>query len=1388
MTDVNAETTPLPLGVQKFVSPKAATRLQLYTALQPSIAEQYAALTFDAPVSAVANAQQQVHQLQAADDIDLLNKKDSIGTFEAFYLAAQGTTTGYVAQRLADVAGRADEADKNYTFNTQLYYDTLQQYGIAQSDYALQRLSSAENHAELTDYAIRLKEHQDLNRLVGDRAMVQFTVNTLDPVENVAMVAAAATGGFVGAGLSISARAQRLTAAALTGTGLAGAMSLGADSGKEYSWQDVVMGAAVAGGLTYAFTKPRGSTPEPLNVPYDADLGSLGLPSPAPQPPAPTRQLPAPEQPLRLESPEVIRERHTGIAQTVYNELRVPAAENGTAVSPFDTWVGARDVATATREEATGLGKVIDHANAVSTELRNLSEPTAWHNFLPEQFQEGLAELAQRIKDVKAELAQLTPTVKGAARDAREAARRTRGSKRANTAQHGLDDDIAMLNEELRNLQHPNALSDFVRHIHPDDVADAVAAAKQAVEDARKSLTVLNQQHRAAVPETIKQGIARNANEELLDMLAEAARQVIPEKVWVQPQLSTVELKAARQALGGTPKRNQQRVYRSRKNNAPTDRPFIREVEVKLSEDIPREQPSAKPAEPVEPELPPEVHAEIVDNTLNVGQSQRGFFGVSADRIKRGLHEFTRFVAEFERITQGIPELRAYVGRVLEDGTLRPGELQRSAAAARRIAARQADTRMRKVENLLFDVVRERTGISKVRAAWLYDRKYLEARQMVDDAVAAGFAQRQRARLYGEPMPVHSDARIEELINAYAEGFSGSANYAKRSGMLGFVDLDITADYFSRIWSGAAKMHRITLQYGEEAGRMHMARHIADAIRRVPAHKDWEDVTVNKIAEAIVVRARNKANDIQQDFMGQLGTQETGDILAELRKSLPHAEYVHIERKLTQAAQELGSVGYSKSRVEMDLTAEYRYPDGSIKTINDYIDTDMLRVLQNYQHAMSGRGALASVGIGGDDASLATWKQGYAKLLDKYPQLSPARKDNMRRQLEHALSDFTGIRPNDALLSTPMQVGKATASASMLGSTGVLQIGETAVMANRYGAGTVFKHMLKQVPGFDKLLRTVGTDPKLYDDWVSATGLDVANDVRLRQWTHQLEAGQFNDSSLLRYAQGMSNLTPYLTAQKFVLGAQARSMIGLSATRLWHAANGDAVSLAFFQRFGKLSAAHLEQFKQAAVVEGGKFRNVNWGALPDDTLDAVMDTIMRVQDHTLLYARTGTGAAYTRSAVGQLIGQFTSYVSMSYNIILRGTFENEGIRGVAAMFAYQYPAMLISTYLNEARKGNVIDLSDDEQFRDLLYRTFGYTSVLGYTSDLVGLVTDRHSRSLAAVGALQAPNLLWRSFGAAANGDAAGAIGNALGAANAATLTGAIIGSQALVRELTKED
>ncbi len=765
-----------------------------------------------------------------------------------------------------------------------------------------------------------------------------------------------------------------------------------------------------------------------------------------------------------------------------------------------------------------------------------------------------------------------------------------------------------------------------------------------------------------------------------------------------------------------------------------------------------------------------------------VAETPNTIFNAPVRALKAVSRNVREFLSEYEKLTAGREALRNFLSHVIDDPLSRyPG--RRTAAAQLRVNQNLANTERLEYETAISDYTLKSLGMSWKRSMFGYSTEYLERKLLIEREMTEVMAQRDMLKQKG-----FTDAQIESsmagvsddilsLVHNIEKQYAKSAERAKLQGLNGFENELSSAGYWHRKWTYPA-MKGLDDVHGKGTATGLISRAIQQAQPDMPL------IEANAIAKAVYDRAAEYSTGARSDYMGQLGKVESENII-ELLKAGGTDEVIieSVRRRLLQQVEEAGTTTFAKARIPMDMTYKLTLPDGTETSLLDLVDTNLSGNLEAYQSSMAGRSALASVGIGGGVHGVTTFVSHYRTMIDSHG-IPKQQADIMTNQLNSLMADFTGIKPDSDRLHPMFSSLKDLAAATLLSGSGLWQVGETGLILSRKGGYNSLKYMVKNFPGIKGLLAAVGNSSKLHDEFEFVTGMSFQNDVRMQPFTRQLEIQMGEMTPFQKYTSSAREFSSTLNGMRWVHGMQARMLTNLNMHDLWKAGMGDARAL----KDAKLNGASdelLEAVQRVSITKGDALKGAGLEGLTHAELQEYMQVMARMQDSALLHMRTGWGSGYARSATGQILGQFTSYVAMSHNRVLRGTYHNEGALGVAAVLAYSLPFTAMASYIQEARKGNVLDLDNDEDLQELLISAFKYAPMAGYLGDITSVVSGNYStRGVASLGVYSMPGNVYSAIGDMATGDPSSAAAGVLKAGSAMSILGAIPGTRALVEAL----
>lgn len=733
---------------------------------------------------------------------------------------------------------------------------------------------------------------------------------------------------------------------------------------------------------------------------------------------------------------------------------------------------------------------------------------------------------------------------------------------------------------------------------------------------------------------------------------------------------------------------------------------------------------------------------------------EMAFEGTKAN-AKAALGYVNRFFAESDML--GInPEARSLMGRLIDDPVRREGfSTNDNAASYLRRYRNEFDGYIKQYDDAVAGVLRER-GLGWKDTA-LATKKGVAARDALNDQVSTELLRRNRewsSQGFVSQAP-GLDPNITKLADMSDQFHAQMGQRAQAAGVRGFEDFKAHPGYFHRSWNYSKMLDLDNIEAGLSA------KVIGQAVFRGIKGIDQDDALT--VAKAIVQRAKDRASGIRSEFMGALGVADTTFIRESLEAAnVSQVKIDSIMGKIEQKASDQGTVKYGKGRLSMDMDATFNV-NGVTYRAADLIDKDLDRLMENYAGSISGRSALARAGMPGD-SEIEAFIREYTKAVS---HLGQGKTEELTGQLRGVFGDFTGNVPKEHQLGPIAQRASGLTAATMLGFSGVYQLAEIATIMHRQGVAATMGEMMKSFGGgMGKILGMAAKDPDLAGEMNAVLGLDLARDVRMKPWKRQFDTFiSSSDTTFDRILHSGKQATPILNGMKFVHGIQSRLNANLTLNKIARAAAGDADALKVLQAYGKDVDWDdvLPRVRGYVSLSGKNARSMNWGVWAQKDLDTVMNTALRIMDDSLLYGRVGQNAGYARSPVGQILGQFRSFVAFAHNKLLRGTYENNGVLGVASLLALQYPLTALMMGVKSAINGK-LDMSE-KGIKKMAMDGIGYTAGLGFTADMWGIVQGNSRMSAPVFGLAEHTSEVFRGVKGLVGEDPRRAAGDIVGGA-----------------------
>ena len=221
---------------------------------------------------------------------------------------------------------------------------------------------------------------------------------------------------------------------------------------------------------------------------------------------------------------------------------------------------------------------------------------------------------------------------------------------------------------------------------------------------------------------------------------------------------------------------------------------------------------------------------------------------------------------------------------------------------------------------------------------------------------------------------------------------------------------------------------------------------------------------------------------------------------------------------------------------------------------------------------------------------------------------------------------------------------------------------------------------------------------KFFDDPSNAKHLGAIlyhnswNNLRWRPFIEKLDDGHAVSNNTV--LGGLVNASQYIyvmNGMRYVMRKQATASVNSMIHALEEASKGNVKSRQFFSRYGiddEIMANVKQQFDQHGWYVD------KWD---EGVFESIRAPLMTIVDEDVLRARTGEVPEVAQfSSVGRAMFTFRSFIMTSHNKILASNLANDGVKGMAVIFAYQsmLSAMMVQLANVAAGRGVIEDNSE----------------------------------------------------------------------------------------------
>ena len=342
-------------------------------------------------------------------------------------------------------------------------------------------------------------------------------------------------------------------------------------------------------------------------------------------------------------------------------------------------------------------------------------------------------------------------------------------------------------------------------------------------------------------------------------------------------------------------------------------------------------------------------------------------------------------------------------------------------------------------------------------------------------------------------------------------------------GVSGFEEIQPKSGFFQHKWSGAAIRRAMAKGHSREAIEALLAKGYARTYPDMPVEYR------SMVSKAVVRRALAREDGIDTNMLNTLDS----DAQEYLREMLVDSGYDlrqvdNLIDSIRGRKEEQGQLGTTKQRVQVDLRTA-----GDGLSLMDLVDTNLTRMLSNYNRDIAGNSALARKGI----QNRGQRKQMIeAALAERRARGLPA-DENQRRFLEDVFTYFDsgpiggGIDPMAAR-------AKRLTNLALLNQMGMTQAGEAGAQIAAVGmdtwkrhAAAVYRNMRNQGPEgpiaseLRPWMGEIGKEHLLFRDDLMLDELSTARD--LNTFLGKLDFALGKGQRLQGYASGFYHVKSF---------------------------------------------------------------------------------------------------------------------------------------------------------------------------------------------------------------------------------------------------------------------
>jgi hypothetical protein len=401
--------------------------------------------------------------------------------------------------------------------------------------------------------------------------------------------------------------------------------------------------------------------------------------------------------------------------------------------------------------------------------------------------------------------------------------------------------------------------------------------------------------------------------------------------------------------------------------------------------------------------------------------------------------------------------------------------------------------------------------------------------------------------------------------------------------------------------------------------------------------------------------------------------------------------------------------------------------NGQVYSLKDFVDTDVMTQLQSYNRQMAHRNGLAHYGM-----SPAELDNLFVKIQDNLPAgVNPTEaRDFLKAARQQLLGQAVGEQ-----VPTLLRSATTVASSMVLQNAGISAFGDISTAFQRLGFLRTAKYMLKQLPSlFYAISKYTPEEAMRLKDVL--VGTSTAHE-RIKYFVTHFEDNhaipiQGVHGYIARAGQSIMHLNTSEAVRRWLVNAT----VSTYEDAIIEAAKGSKTHRELLMRTGAT-----ERDFQNIMQEYGKhgLQIQKWDA---DISLRTQQLLMNASDDIALTAKVGEAPAFLeQTTTGKILFPFMRFAMAGHQKILRKTYNQDGIFGVAVLLMYNGMLAPVLAAAKNVTNGKRWD-------EDIFAGSVQQAPALGYFGiALDSILNSQNSKGAAVFSPLSKMNQLFRKVG-----------------------------------------